>query len=105
MDLYISKEFQELEGYEAKVIHKKNLVKSNMIIAYSIKDHLIPHVFVFKTSKEVYDALTKMFKGKNINRKMSLRNQLKNVNIQNYDTIQYYFTRVPQIKEQLEVVE
>ena len=53
----------------------------------------------------MFDALTKLFEGKNINRKMILRNQLKNVKIQNSETIQSYFTRVAQIKEQLEVVE
>ena len=36
---------------------------------------------------------------------MNLRNQLKNVKIQNAKTIQYYFTRVSQIKEKLEVVD
>ena len=35
---------------------------------------------------------------------MTLRNQLKEVKIQNAETIQSYFTRVSQIKEQLEVV-
>ena len=50
------------------------------------------------------DALTKLFEGKNINRKMTLRNQLKSVKMQNAETIQSYFTRVSQIKEQLEAV-
>ena len=36
---------------------------------------------------------------------MTLRKQLKNVKIQNAKTIQSYFTRVSQIKEQLEAVE
>ena len=36
---------------------------------------------------------------------MTLRNQLKNVKILNSETIQPYFTRVAQIKEQLEAVE
>ena len=36
---------------------------------------------------------------------MSLRKQLKNVKILNAETIQYYFTRVSQIKEQLEAVD
>ena len=36
---------------------------------------------------------------------MTLRNQLKNVKIQNLETIQSYFTRVVQIKEQLEAFE
>ena len=53
----------------------------------------------------MFDALTKLFEGKNINRKMTLRNQLKNVKIQNAETIQSYFTRVSQIKEQLEAVD
>ena len=53
----------------------------------------------------MFDALTKLFEGKNINWKMTLRNQLKNVKIQNYETIQYYFTRVAQIKEQIEGIE
>ena len=53
----------------------------------------------------MFDALTKLFEGKNINQKMTLRNQLKNVKIQNEETIQSYFTRVSQIKEQLEAVD
>ena len=36
---------------------------------------------------------------------MTPRNQLKNVKIQNAETIQSYFTRVSQIKEQLEAVD
>src|SRR5712691_4864614 len=75
------------------------------IIADSINDHLIPQVSSLKTPKAMFDALTKLFEGKNINRKMTLRNQLKNVKIQNAETIQSYFTRVSQIKEQLEAVD
>ena len=105
MDQYTSGEVTEPEGDESKNTHKNNLVKAKRIIADSIKDHLIPHVSSFKTPKEVFDTLTKMFEGKNINQKMALRNQQKNVKIQNSETIQSYFTRVAQIKEQLEVVE
>ena len=36
---------------------------------------------------------------------MTLRKQLKNVNIQNAETIQSYFTRVSQIEEQIVAVE
>ena len=53
----------------------------------------------------MFDVLTKLFDGKNINRKMTLRNQLKNVKIQNEETIQSYFTRVFQIKEKLESID
>ena len=57
LDKYISKEVLELEGDDAKDIHKKNLIQAKRIIAYSIKDHLIPHVSSLKTPKEVFDAL------------------------------------------------
>ena len=71
LDQYITEEVPEPEGDEAKATHKKNLVKAKRIIADSIKGHLIPHVSSFKTPKEVFDALTKMFEGKNINQKMT----------------------------------
>ena len=101
MDQYISEKVPQPERDEAKATHKKNLVKAKRIITTSIKYHLIPHVSSFKTLKEVFDA----FKGMNINWKMTMRNQLKNVKIQNLETIQSYFTRVSQIKEQSEAVE
>ena len=75
------------------------MVMAKRIIADSIKDHLIPQASSVKTPKAMFDSLTKMFEGKNINQKIKLRNQLKNVKIQNEETIQSYFTRVSQIKE------
>ena len=101
MDSYINEEVPIPEGDEAKDLHKNKLVMDKRIIFYSINDHLIPQVSSLKTPKAMFDALTKLFEGKNINRKMTLRNQLKNVKIQNEETIQSYFTRVSQIKEQL----
>ena len=98
LDTYISGEVPVPEGDEVKDLHKN-------IIVDSIKDHLIPYVSSLKTPKSMFNALTKLFEGKNINRKMTLRNQLKNVKIQNAETIQSYFTRVSQIKEHLKAVE
>ena len=81
MDSYISGEVPILEGDEAKALHKNKLVMAKRIIADSIKDHPIPQVSSPKTPKEMFNALTKLFEGKNINQKMTLRNQLKNVKI------------------------
>ena len=61
LDQYISKEVPDLEGDEAKVVHKKNLVKAKRILADSIKDQLIPHVSSLKTPKEMFNVLTKLF--------------------------------------------
>ena len=87
MDSYIHEEVPVLEVDEAKALHKKKLVMEKRIISESIKDHLIPQVSSLKTPKAMFDALTKLFEEKNINQKMTLRNQLKNVNIQNVETI------------------
>ena len=70
-----------------KALHKKKFVKAKKIIVDSITDHLIPQVSSLKTPKEMFDSLTKLFEGKNINQKMTLRKQLKNVKIQNAETI------------------
>ena len=75
MESYINEEVPVLEEYEAKALHKNKLVMAKRIIADSIKDHLIPQVSSsLKTPKAIFDALTKLFEGKNINQKMTLRN-------------------------------
>ena len=81
LDKYVNEEVLEPEGEEAKENHKKNMIRAKRIIADSIKDYLIPHVSSSKTPKKMFDALIKLFEGKNINWKMTLRNQLKNVKI------------------------
>ena len=88
-----------------KSLHKKNLVKAEKIIVDSITNHLIPQVSSLKTPKEMFDSSAKIFEVKNINQKITLRKQLKNVKIQNAETMQSYFTRVSQIREQLKEVQ
>ena len=88
-----------------KALHKKNLVKAKKIIADLVTDQLVPQVYSLKTPREMFDSLTKLFEGKNINWNMTLRKQLKNVKIRNVETIHSYFTSVSQIKEQLKAVE
>jgi hypothetical protein len=88
----------------AKTKYKKDVIKSKRIISDSIKNHLIPLVSTLKTPKQMMNALSCLFEGKNINQKMILRTQLKNVKMQNSKIIQSYFTRVSQIKEQLEAI-
>ena len=67
LDQFIIGDVPELEENEAKAAHKRSMDKAKRIIADSIKHHLIPHVSTLKKSKEVYDAFTNIFEGKNIN--------------------------------------
>jgi hypothetical protein len=52
----------------------------------------------------MFDSLTRMYEGKNINRKMNLRTQLKNTKMQKGERVQDYFYRVSRFKEQLEAI-
>ena len=65
------------------------------IIVYSIKDHLIPQVSSRETPKQMYE-------GRNINRKMNLRAQLKSTKMSKGESVQNYFTKISQFKEQLD---
>jgi hypothetical protein len=74
------------------------MVKAKRIIAYFIKDHLIPQVSFKNTPKEKIYALTRMHEGRNINWKMNLRTQIKNTKMQKGENIHDYFSRVSQLK-------
>jgi hypothetical protein len=52
----------------------------------------------------MFDSLTKMYEGRNINQKMNLRTQLKNTKMQKGEIVHDYFFRVSQFKEQLEAI-
>ena len=81
------------------------MIKDKRIIADSIKYNLIPQVSSRETPKEMIDSLSDIFEGININRKMTLKNQLKIVRAQNSETMRSYFTRAAQIKDQLEAID
>ena len=64
LDSYINEEVPVPEGDEAKALHKMKLVMAKRIIADSIKEHLIPQLSSLKTPKAMFDALTKLLKGR-----------------------------------------
>ena len=84
---FIKEEIPETVDAVEKAKHQKDTIRAKRIIANSIKDHLIPYVSSNKTLKEMFDALTKLYEGKNINRKMNLRTQLKNTRMQKGEMI------------------
>ena len=81
------------------------MIRAKRIIAHSIKDHLIPYVSSKDTPKEMFDALSGMYEGRKINRKMKLRAQLKSTKMSKGESIHEYLTGVSQFKEQLEAIE
>jgi hypothetical protein len=84
----------EPEDVAEKAKHQKDTIKAQRIIADSIKYQLIPYVSSNDTLKEMFDTLSRLYEGKNINWKMNLRTQLKNTRMQKGETIQEYFSRI-----------
>ena len=77
----IKEEVAELEGDEAKAKYKKDMIKAKRIITDSIKDNLIAQVSSRRTPKEMFDSLSSFFEGRNINRKMTLRQSIPKARI------------------------
>jgi hypothetical protein len=101
---FVKEEVSEPDDAAGKAKHQKDTIKAKRIIADSIKNHLIPYVSSKKTSKEMFDALNRLYEGKNINQKMNLRTQLKNTRMQRGESIQEYFSKISEFNEQLEAI-
>jgi hypothetical protein len=104
LEKFIKENVSKPKEEAAKEKYKKDMVRSKRVIADSIKDHLIPQVSSKNNPKEMFGALTRMYEGNSINRKMNLRIQLKNTKMQKGETVHDYFSRVSQFKEQLEAI-
>jgi len=96
---FIQENVPKLKENAAKEKHKEDIIKAKRIIADSIKYHLIPKVSSKNNPKYMFESLTKIYEGKNINKKMSLRTQLKDTKMQKGETTQDYFSRFSQFKE------
>ena len=77
LECFIKEEVVEPKGDETKSKHKKDMIKAKRIIVDSIKYNLNPQVSSRRTPKYMFDALSGLFEGRNIKRKMTLRNHLK----------------------------
>ena len=53
--------------------------RARRIILDGVKDHLIPHLVEKKTTKDMWDTLTKLFEAKNENKKMALKDKLHSI--------------------------
>ena len=104
LEKYIKNEIAKPEEAKAKEKHEQDLIKEMRIITDFIKDHLILQVSSKKKHKKIYDALSIMYEGKNINRKMNLRTQLKGTNMSKGESVQDYFIRISQIKKKLSAI-
>ena len=77
LEKYIKKNIAKPKEDKSKEKHGQELIKEIRIIVDSIKHHFIPQVSSKKTPNKMDDSLSMMYEGRNINRDMYLRAQLK----------------------------
>jgi hypothetical protein len=68
-------------------------INAMSIIVDSIRDHLIPYISHLDSSKKMYDALTNLFSVKNIGQVICLKNELRDMKMNDDDNITSYFKR------------
>ena len=78
---------------------KDNDINAMSIILDSVKDHLIPYISHLDSSKKMYDAITNLFSVKNIGQVISLKNELRDMKMNDDDNITSYFVRISQLRE------
>ena len=67
----------------------------------SIQKHLVAYISELGTSKEMYDKLVSMFRASNVNQLLLLKNKRKDVKMDRGKSIQSYFMRIIEIKNDL----
>jgi hypothetical protein len=89
-------EGEEKEPQNVAAVEKFKDIDINAmsIIVDSIKDHLIPYISHLDSSKKMYDALTNLFSVRNIGQVMSLKNELRDMKMNDDDNITSYFVRI-----------
>jgi hypothetical protein len=80
-------------------------INAMSIIVDSIKYHLIPYISHLGSSKNMYDALTNLFSVENIGQVMSLKNELRDMKMNDDDNITSYFVRISQLIDKLKSIE
>jgi hypothetical protein len=94
----------EPEEKEQKTKHKKNEKKTKRIVLDSVKDHLIPHISELQIARQMYEALSRLYERKYISQNLALRNQLRNMKMENSEYVSSYLMRVSQIRDQLATI-
>ena len=84
-----------------KTKYRKGEIKAKMIIQDSIHKHLVAYISELSTCKEMYDKLVSMFRASNANQVLFFKNQLKNIKKGKDESIQSYFMRLSEIKNNL----
>jgi len=84
--------------------HNRKDDKTRMLILDVVTNHSIPHISRKKTTKEMWEALLKIYQSDNHNKKMVLRDKLRAMKMSRTDTAATYFTWITQVHDELTTI-
>ena len=81
--------------------HKEAAGHAKRLIMDNIKDHIVPHIVEKSKTNEMWKALTSMYEGKSIQRKMLLETQMRSFMMTKGEDIEHFLFRLHSIRDQL----
>ena len=84
--------------------HTKKNIKARRILVDGVKDHIIPHLLGKKTTKDMWEALVKLYQSDSQSRKMLLREKLRSTKMAKGEFVVTYLTKFTQIRDELATV-
>lgn len=88
----------------AYAIFNKKSMKAKKMILDSVKDHVIHHVAEKAHAYEMWNSLLSLYQNLNENRKMVLREKLRNVKMIDTENVASYLTRISKIRDELSAI-
>ena len=102
LDSSVTYVIEEPTSNAGRTNYKKNQAKEKWIIYDSVKDNLMSVITPLKTEKEFFDTLTNLYEKKAPNQKRDLKNKLRSMKMEKDETVEYFFTNISQVRDQLE---
>jgi len=79
-------------------------IKAKRIILDAVKDHVIPHISEKARAYEMWASLIQMYQSSNENRKMVLKDKIKNIRMGKGESVTSYLTQIKQVRDELAAV-
>ena len=100
----LRKRKEEPKDDPEKTLWIKNNEKAMKIIVDAVRDHIVSIVAKHATTYRMFRALENAFIINNIGRKLALKRQMNNINMNKGETINAFFMRITDLRDQLSTV-
>ena len=99
IEYHLTNDSIESKAEAEKAKYKKDGRKAKRILMDSVKDHLIRHIAGIRLVKNMFDHLVRLFESNNTNRKLALRNKLREVGMYDSDSVNSYLMKVSELQD------